>query len=90
LKANWKDRANWLVKKVRSHTPIYVVIRDVIDRLEALIQGIENQENIVRLKKERSVLLAALYKFVGNMLGSGNWSLHKSSKESLHNWQLEY
>jgi hypothetical protein len=58
----------WLVSNAKSYVPIYVVVRNVVDRIEALAQVTDSDKKLARLNKARAVLLNALH----NSLGS--WS----------------
>jgi hypothetical protein len=65
LQASWKDRCNWEYKKVRTHTPAYEVVRNVIEQLDAMIQATNNVKRLERLQSERTLLLSAMDKALG-------------------------
>jgi hypothetical protein len=65
LQASWKDRCSWEFKKVRTHIPAYVVIRNVIDQLDAMIQVTANYKKLGRLRAGRQTLLQAMYDNIG-------------------------
>jgi hypothetical protein len=88
LQASWLDRVNRGFRQVHSHVLVYVVVRNVIEHIDAMVQMSHNSKKVSRLTQERNILLSAMDQMLGTWTrfrttDQQNWCASSSGATSL-------